>query len=113
MSLKKSIDDNCKECSYSEGSDGTWRNQVVNCRGVSCASYNVRPLEGRNKHEVIVSRRKAVDNHCKTCIYDHVGREAKGSWRAQTKACTSKECNLWSERPLPLAEGRIEVKEVK
>ena len=42
-SLRKCIDDNCKNCIYDPKSAGTWRQQVTLCSVTSCALYSVRP----------------------------------------------------------------------
>ena len=44
-----------------------------------------------------MSRKKAIDNFCKGCIYD--GYE-HGTWRAQVEACTMLSCELYTYRPL-------------
>ncbi|MCH8248270.1 MAG: hypothetical protein IH913_01545 [Proteobacteria bacterium] len=43
-SLRKCIDDNCKNCIYDPKSAGTWRQQVALCSVTSCALYPVRPV---------------------------------------------------------------------
>lgn len=45
------------------------------------------------------SRKLAIEQHCKACIYDPVG--GTGSWRQQAANCTSKNCALWPFRPTP------------
>jgi len=42
--------------------------------------------------------RKAVDAHCKQCIYD--GTTEGGSWRKQVANCTSPGCYLFPHRPV-------------
>ncbi len=44
-----------------------------------------------------MSLRKAIDVHCKACIYD--AQEA-GNWRMQVTACGVYSCALWDKRPL-------------
>lgn len=46
------------------------------------------------------SLRKAIDDHCKACIYDPYA-EGLGKWREQVAACTSPECPLYPVRPRP------------
>lgn len=47
----------------------------------------------------INSRKKAINDKCKECIYDpHSGM---GTWREQVAACTSYNCPLYKFRPLP------------
>ena len=43
-SLRKCINDNCKNCIYDPKSAGTWRQQVALCSVTSCALYPVRPV---------------------------------------------------------------------
>lgn len=50
--------------------------------------------------------RKAVDEHCRSCIYD---KHAGGSWRQQVANCTIFRCSLWAYRPKPLGTRVIEI----
>lgn len=44
ISLRKSINDKCKQCIYDPvGSKGGWKQQVENCTSYSCPLYLVRP----------------------------------------------------------------------
>ena len=43
MSLRKAINQKCKDCTYDFCSNGTWRQQVALCSVKSCALYDVRP----------------------------------------------------------------------
>lgn len=45
-SLRKAINDKCKECIYDPGvpGNGTWRKQVDNCTATNCPLYIVRPV---------------------------------------------------------------------
>jgi len=43
-SLRKCIDENCRNCIYDEQAKGTWRQQVTLCTVESCAMYPVRPI---------------------------------------------------------------------
>ena len=43
-SMRKCINDNCKNCIYDPGAAGTWRQQVTLCTVTSCALYPVRPV---------------------------------------------------------------------
>ena len=42
MSLRKRIDQNCKECIYDPTAPGTWRQQVFLCSAKSCPLWIVR-----------------------------------------------------------------------
>lgn len=45
MSLRKAIDEKCKECIYDpHGGNGSWRQQVAACTSESCPLYSVRPM---------------------------------------------------------------------
>ena len=46
-----------------------------------------------------MSLRKAVNTHCKSCLYDPLG--GAGTWRQQVEACTSCKCALFPYRPKP------------
>lgn len=43
-SLKKCIEQHCKNCTYDKYVEGTWRAQVEACTTVSCALHPVRPM---------------------------------------------------------------------
>jgi hypothetical protein len=44
MSLRKAINNKCKECIYCPNSGGgSWRQQVAACTAKSCPLFNVRP----------------------------------------------------------------------
>jgi len=42
-SLRKAINDKCKECIYDERGSGTWRQQVDECTCRICPLWPVRP----------------------------------------------------------------------
>jgi len=48
----------------------------------------------------MASLRKAVDAHCKNCIYD---KAEPGTWREQVENCTATGCNLHPHRPMTMA----------
>jgi len=43
-SLKKCIEEKCKDCTYDPLAGGTWREQVELCRVTKCALWLVRPV---------------------------------------------------------------------
>ena len=45
----------------------------------------------------ITSRKQAIDENCRNCIYDPQDR---GTWRDQVTNCTVKSCALYGFRPL-------------
>ena len=53
-SLKKHIEQKCKDCSYDPQQAGSWRLQVQDCRVTSCALWEVRPIT----METLLARRK-------------------------------------------------------
>ena len=44
MSLRKAINDKCKDCIYDPLSAGTWLKQVELCTSTNCPLYPVRPM---------------------------------------------------------------------
>lgn len=42
-SLRKLIDQNCRDCIYDDLASGTWRQQVTLCSVKSCAFHEIRP----------------------------------------------------------------------
>jgi len=48
-SLRKAIDNMCKDMSYDPLDEGTWRQQVAACTTKDCPLYNVRPVGDHNK----------------------------------------------------------------
>jgi len=42
MSLRKAIDQNCKDCSYDPTAPGTWRQQVFLCSAKTCPLWAIR-----------------------------------------------------------------------
>ena len=43
-SLRKCINDKCRDCIYDEKAGGTWRQQVTVCTSTLCPLYPVRPV---------------------------------------------------------------------
>ena len=43
-SLKKAIEQKCKDCTYDSACPGTWREQVEACTVKRCALWEVRPV---------------------------------------------------------------------
>lgn len=43
-SLKKCIEQKCKDCTYDQAAPGTWREQVEQCTVRACALWPVRPV---------------------------------------------------------------------
>ena len=45
MSLRKAVNDKCKECIYDDSpGNGNWRQQVAACTAKTCPLYPVRPI---------------------------------------------------------------------
>lgn len=53
-SLKKCIENKCKDCTYDSCAPGSWRFQVEECRVTSCPLWEVRPIT----METMLARRK-------------------------------------------------------
>ncbi len=56
-----------------------------------------------------MSRKKAIDNFCRECIYD---AKAEGTWRKQIEDCTAPKCPLFEYRPVTTGTHKIKVTEV-
>jgi hypothetical protein len=55
MSLRKCINEKCRDCIYDSFAPGTWRQQVFLCSVKSCALYDVRPKPTRPIPESVLS----------------------------------------------------------
>lgn len=45
MSLRKAINDKCKDCLYDpKCGGGTWREQIAKCSSIDCPLWIVRPM---------------------------------------------------------------------
>ena len=44
MTRQKAIEAMCRECSYDELDDGTWRMQIERCELTNCPLYQYRPV---------------------------------------------------------------------
>ena len=59
MSLRKSINEKCRECIYDPiGGGGSWRQQVTDCSAKHCPLYEVRPVsvsEKENRKAGVIS----------------------------------------------------------
>ena len=75
-----------------EGKQGPCQGAATQEPSPQIISLQPHPIKGRAK---------AIALHCKRCIYDQIG--GNGTWREQTRNCTSFDCALWSFRPLPCA----------
>ena len=48
LSLRKAINEKCKECIYDDSpGNGNWRQQVTACTAKTCPLYRVRPLSSQ------------------------------------------------------------------
>lgn len=54
-SLKKCIEQKCRDCTYDSQQQGSWRHQTENCTVRTCALWEVRPIT----METMLARRKA------------------------------------------------------
>lgn len=54
MSLRKAIDNKCKECIFDNMHEGTWKQQVTECTSYTCPLYPVRPkTKGKHKPTIV------------------------------------------------------------
>lgn len=53
-SLKKCIENHCKNCAYDPCAPGSWRHQTESCNVKTCALWEVRPIT----METMLARRK-------------------------------------------------------
>lgn len=51
VSLRKAINDKCRDCAYDPLDDGTWLKQVEGCLIIDCPLYPARPLTKSGKLE--------------------------------------------------------------
>lgn len=57
MSLRKAINDKCKECIYDPyGGNGTWRKQVEDCTSRTCPLWPVRPVQAEKSAKLALNR---------------------------------------------------------
>lgn len=63
ISLRKAINDNCKECTYDDAEPGTWRQQVENCTVTSCKLWPVRPISTTNRQQKRGKQPEALRRH--------------------------------------------------
>ena len=59
MSLRKRINEKCKDCMYDSLAVGTWLQQVTLCDKKSCALYDVRPKTRRPMPDSVQSENGA------------------------------------------------------
>jgi hypothetical protein len=55
MSLRKCINEKCRDCIYDSFAPGTWLQQVFLCSVKSCALYDARPKPTRPIPESVLS----------------------------------------------------------
>lgn len=48
-----------------------------------------------------LSRKQAIDAHCRDCIYDPANG---GTWRQQVTLCSCRDCDLWPWRPVSASD---------
>lgn len=49
ISLRKSINEKCKDCTYDPLGEGNWRQQTMDCRVKLCPLWPVRPISKPRK----------------------------------------------------------------
>ena len=60
MSLRRAINNMCKQCIYDKADKGTWRQQVQNCTSPSCALYDYRPKSTIKTEQIDVKTEKTT-----------------------------------------------------
>ena len=55
MSLRKAINEKCKDCIYDKCAPGNWKQQVTLCSVKSCPLYEVRPKTTSSIPESVLS----------------------------------------------------------
>lgn len=65
MSLRKAIDEKCKDCIYDSHCHESWRQQVENCTNKTCKLWKVRPVTIKTKKAISVS--KMTDKDLEKC----------------------------------------------
>lgn len=53
-SMRKAINDKCRECIYDDCAPGNWRQQTGACTVITCPLYEFRPVSKSRKSEDIV-----------------------------------------------------------
>ncbi len=51
MSMRKAINDMCKQCIYDPADKGNWRQQVQACTSPKCPLYDLRPISKPDKRK--------------------------------------------------------------
>lgn len=59
-SLRKAINNYCKQCIHDPSSAGTWRLQVEQCTAPGCALYPVRPVSNYHKDEALEAQNESL-----------------------------------------------------
>lgn len=52
MSIRKAIDNKCKDCIYDDLAGGTWRRQTSACEDKECSLWEYRPLDTATKAQM-------------------------------------------------------------
>ena len=61
-SMRKAIDEKCKDCIYDQANGGNWRQQVSMCTCFDCSLWPIRPLSTQLTPEEWAARaRKSVN----------------------------------------------------
>ena len=61
MTRQQAIEAKCKDCTYDELDDGTWRQQVERCELIECSLWEYRPISRSNMPDM--ARSAAVQPH--------------------------------------------------
>ena len=61
MTRQEAIEAKCKDCTYDELDDGTWRQQVERCELIECSLWEYRPKSRSKMPDMAISA--AVQPH--------------------------------------------------
>jgi len=78
LSLRKSINNKCKDCIYDDLAAGTWLQQVTLCNAKSCPLFNVRPQTKAEIPENVLTYHQVA----KTLTSQGTNAESKGFSKA-------------------------------
>ena len=63
-SLRKCIDENCRNCIYDKQAKGTWRQQVTLCSMTGCSLHPVRPKTSAPIPEAVLDYHQVTEAEC-------------------------------------------------
>jgi len=61
MSMRKAVNDKCKECIYDPKAGGTWKSQTESCPSTTCPIHPYRPVTAETAR-IRAKEKKAIKN---------------------------------------------------